>query len=217
MFFGIPYEEIYDVEKDKVIKKDIRQLGKKVNHGANYNMGAYILLQTMGIKAVREAQKLLKLPKDWSLEGVCKYLLLQYEKAFPEVKGAYYDSIVKEIVTTNKMVGATGFTRYCFGDPRKNKLDLNSYVAHKTQSLNAMCLNKAFLAVFLQLGFNPNFKLITQIHDSILFMTRKGHDHLADKVKELMTFPVPVTDCKGVTRDMIVPVDIKKLGNNWLS
>lgn len=215
MFFGIPYEEIYDVVHGKVLLKDIRQLGKKVNHGANYNMGAYILLQTMGIKAVREAQRLLKLPKDWSLEGVCKYLLLQYEKAFPEVKGAYYDSIVKEIVTTHKMVGATGFTRYCFGDPRKNKLDLNSYVAHKTQSLNAMCLNKAFLAVFLQLGFNPNFKLIAQIHDSILFMTRKRHDYLADKVQELMTFPVPVTDCKGVTRDMIVPVDIKKLGNNW--
>lgn len=215
MFFGIPYEEIYDVVEGKVIRKELRQLGKRINHGANYNMGASVLLKTMGIKAVREAQRLLNLPKDWSLGGVCKYLLLQYEKAFPDVKTEYYDSIVKEVVTTHKMVGATGFTRYCFGDPRAKKPDLNSYVAHKTQSLNAMNLNPAFLAVFQQLGFNPNFKLLAQIHDSILFQVRKGHEHLATRVQELMTFPVKITDCKGVTREMIVPVDLKKLGSNW--
>lgn len=215
MFFGIPYEDIYDIINCVVIMKEIRQLGKRINHGANYNMGAYVLLQTMGIKAVRNAQRLLNLPKDWSLEGVCKYLLLQYEKAFPDVKGEYYDSIVKEVVTTHKLVGATGFTRYCFGDPRVKKSDLNSYIAHVTQSLNAMNLNKAFLAVFQQLAFLPEFKLIAQIHDSILFQVKKGHDHLAKRVQELMTFPVPVTDCKGVTRDMIVPVDLKKLGSNW--
>lgn len=215
MFFGVPYEDIYDVVNNKVIRKELRQLGKRINHGANYNMGAAVLLRTMGIKAVREAQRLLGLPKDWSLEGVCKYLLLQYEKAFPDVKGEYYDSIVREVVTTHKLVGATGFTRYCFGDPRTKKPDLNSYVAHVTQSLNAMNLNKAFRAVFQQLAFLPEFKLIAQIHDSILFQTKKGHDHLAKKVQELMTFPVLVTDCKGIQREMIVPVDLKKLGNNW--
>lgn len=215
MFFGIPYEEIYDDATKKTINKPIRGLGKRVNHGANYNMGAYVLVQTMGPKQIREAQRLLGLPKDWSLEGVATYLLNVYDKTFPIVKHEYYDSIKLEIKKTHMMVGATGWTRYCFGDPIKNKLDLNSYIAHKTQSLNAMILNPAFLRVFRELAFLPTFKLLAQIHDSILFMTKIGHDHHAQRVKELMTTTVPVTDCFGVTRPLTVPVDIKKLGHTW--
>ena len=206
MFFGTPYDEI---------TKDQRNLGKRINHGANYNMGAYVLVQTMGPKEVRKAQQLLGLPKHWSLKGVAEYLLNVYDKTFPTVKGDYYNHIIKQVKTTKLLVGATGWTRYCFGDPTKNKMDLNGYVAHVTQSLNAMNLNKAFLAVFRELGFLPEFKLLAQIHDSLFFMTKKGHDHLAHRVAELMTFPVLVTDCKGVTREMVVPVDIKKLGRTW--
>lgn len=206
MFFGIPYEEI---------TKDIRQLGKRINHGANYNMGARVLLETMGSANVRKAQKLLGLDKSWGPIDVCKHLLFLYERAFPKVKSKYYASIKKQVRTTNKLVGATGWTRYCFGDPSSSKVALNAYVAHVTQSLNAMILDKAFLRVFLDLGFSPDFKLGAQIHDSILFQVRKGRDDLAERVKELMTFPVMVTDCEGVEREMIVPVDIKKLGKNW--
>lgn len=206
MFFGVPYEEITKAQ---------RQLGKRINHGANYNMGAYVLVQTMGPKAVREAQNLLGLPKHWDLKGVATHLLNIYSKTFPVVKNEYYASIVKDVVVTRKLTGDTGWTRYCFGDPKKNKLDLNAYVAHVTQSLNAMLLNKAFIAVFKELGFNPNFKLIAQIHDSILFQVREGHEHLAERVKELMTFAVPIKDCFGVSRDMLVPVDLKCMGRNW--
>ena len=176
LFFGTPYGEI---------TKDQRQLGKRINHGANYNMGAYVLVQTMG---------------DGFL-GNLKYM-----------RGEY-DFLVNKFGRNGNT--ATGWTRYCFGNPVKNKMDLNGYVAHVTQSLNAMNLNKAFLSVFRELAFLDEFKLIAQIHDSILFQTKIGHDHLAYRVAELMTFPVSVTDCKGVTRDMIVPVDIKKLGKTW--
>lgn len=215
MFFGMKYEEIYDVEAKKVIKKDIRELGKKVNHGANYNMGAYVLVQTMGPKAIRKAQELLNLPKHWDLNGVATYLLNVYDKTFPTVKHDYYDWIKLCIKQTKMLVGDTGWVRYCFGDPLKNKMDLNAYVAHVTQSLNAMCLNKGFMSVFRELAFLPEFKLLAQIHDSIFFMTKIGHNHLATRVKELMTFPVPVTDCKGITREMVVPVDLKYLGRTW--
>jgi DNA polymerase I-like protein with 3'-5' exonuclease and polymerase domains len=215
MFFGIPYEEIYDVVNHKVLNKGIRQLGKRINHGANYNMGAQVLLETMGPKATREAQRLLKLPARYTLIEVCKYLLLCYEKAFPTVKTTYYTSIKLQIKQTKMMVSDTGWVRYCFGDPEKSKPALNKYVAHRTQNLNAMILNKAWLIIFKELGFNPNFKLLAQIHDSILFQYRIGHEYLAERVKELMTFPVPITDCKGITRDLIVPVDIKLLGRTW--
>lgn len=215
MFFGIPYEEIYEERSRKVLRKDIRQLGKRINHGANYNMGAGVLLLTMGSKAVREAQAMLKLNPALPLLKVCEHLLFLYERAFPTVKSRYYNSIKSQIAKTNKLVGATGWTRWCFGDPLKSKQALNAYVAHVTQSLNAMILDKAFVRVFKALAFKPEFKLVTQIHDSILFQTKLGHEYLASEVKELMTFPVKVTDSFGTTRDMVVPVDIKKLGRTW--
>ncbi|MCY1431865.1 hypothetical protein D9M71_478420 [compost metagenome] len=195
--------------------KDIRQLGKRVNHGANYNMGANVLVDTMGAKALRKAQKLLKLPAHWDLRGIAQHLLNSYEKAFPDVKGIYYKSIISEIKITNRLTGDTGWTRYCFQQASASKMALNSYVAHVTQSLNAMILNKAFLNVFNHLGFNPNFKLIAQIHDSILCMIRHGHEYLAEEVVAQMTFSTPIKDCKGVVRNLTVPVDSKKLGKNW--
>ncbi len=231
MFFGIPYEEIYQpaipesicpltgvvvpFQKKKVLLPDIRQLGKKVNHGANYNMGARVLVDTMGAKALRKAQIILKLPKHWDLLGIAQHLLNAYEKAFPTVKKDYYQSIISEIKITGRLTGDTGWTRYCFQEATFSKMALNAYVAHVTQSLNAMILNTAFVKVFNALGFNPHFKLLAQIHDSILFSTRHGHEYLAKEVQQLMTFPVPITDCKGIVRDLTVPVDIKNLGANW--
>lgn len=231
MFFGIPYEDICQdarpeyinnetgllvpATKKKILMPDTRQLGKRINHGANYNMGSGVLLETMGPKAVREAQKLLKLPASWPLLKICDYLLQCYEKAFPTVKKEYYKSIILQIKRTSMMVSDTGWVRFCFGNPEASKPALNKYVAHKTQNLNAMNLNKAFLIVFKELGFNSNFKLLAQIHDSILFQFRLGHEHLVERVRELMTFPVPITDCFGITRDLIVPVDVKILGRTW--
>jgi len=206
MFFGVPYEEI---------TKTQRQLGKRINHGSNYNMGAAVLVETMGPRAVREAQRLLGLPKHWDLKGVAQHLLNIYANTFPTVKGKYYETIVAEVMNTRKLVGATGWTRYCFGNPAKNKMDLNGYVAHVTQSLNAMELNQSFIAIFNELAFDPDFKLMAQIHDSIFFQVRKGRRDLAERVAQLMTVHTQVTDCSGVTRTMIIPVDISGPGQSW--
>lgn len=214
LFFGIPYNEIVD-DNGKVLNKPIRQLAKRINHGANYCMEGYMLAKVMGTAAVREAQRLLKLDPAMSVTQVTTRLISFYEMTFPEVKTFYHTSIKKEIRTTSKLKGDTGWTRHCFSDVTRDKRALKEYVAHVTQSLNAMILDKAFLKIFINLAFNPNFKLIMKIHDSILFQVRTGHEELATKVQELMTFPVPVTDCKGVERSLSVPVDIKKLGRTW--
>tara|TARA_Y100001963_G_scaffold52211_1_gene73095 strand:- start:39248 stop:41515 length:2268 start_codon:yes stop_codon:yes gene_type:complete len=215
MFFGMDYEDIWDIVENKVKRGDLRQLGKRINHGANYNMGAEVLVQTMGPKKIRAAQAMLGLPAHWELKGVATFLLLAYEKAFPTVKKEYYQSIKLEVRKTSRLIGDTGWTRYCFGDPNASKPMLNAYVAHVTQSLNAMILNRAFKAVFRELGFHPDFKLLAQIHDSILFQIRLGRTDLAERVKQLMTFGVPVTDCKGVTRNMVIPVDLERKGLTW--
>jgi DNA polymerase I-like protein with 3'-5' exonuclease and polymerase domains len=216
-FFGVPYEKIVDLVTKKVLDKALRDLAKRVNHGATYNMGAGVLIDTMGDAKIIEAKHLLKLPRLWSHFQVATYLLAMFAKAYPIVKGDYQAHVITQVDLHQKLVGATGWTRYCFGHPKTNKPDLNTYVAHCPQSLNAMILNKAYLKVFnkVWIPHNKNFKLCAQIHDSILFQYREGHEYLIDLVKECMEIPIPVTDISEVTRTLLVPVAISSGGKSW--
>jgi len=243
-FFGISYTNLYDDATGKTKNKPIRDLAKRVNHGANYNMGAGVLIDTMGVDKIREAQILLKLPAHWSLKQVAEYLLQRFENTYPKLKGQWYAEIVSEILTTHMLVSRAyhhansisctdkeirkavelgGWTRYCFGRPDKNKRDLNSYVAHPPQSLNAQTLNRAWMCVFYTIAIHPehskNFKLLAQIHDSILFMYRKGHEYLCTMVKECMEIPITIRSADGKYRTFTVPADIKigKPGANYWS
>jgi len=223
-FFGIPYQDIYDDELKKTINKVIRDIAKKVNHGANYNMGPDVLVSTMGLKNIYKAAFTLKLPKLWTPRQIAEYLLGCFHKTYPELTQLYYPAVKTKIKLDRLLVGATGWTRYCFGDPEKSKPALNAYVAHAPQSLNAMTLDTAFWRVFREIAMNPshsqNFKLLAQIHDSILFQYRQGHDYLVGMVQDMMQIPVTVKGYDGNTRTFIVPAAAKigtkgKLAEYW--
>lgn len=212
-FFGIPYEQIYDDSKHKVIDKTLRDLAKRVNHGANYLMGWSVLIDTMTDAKVWEAKRLLGLPSHFGLRETAEYLLAQFHKTYPTLSSVFYPGVVNDVLITSKLIGATGWTRFCFGNPKGNKLDKNSYVAHVPQSLNGMILNKAYCRVFNDIAISTehadNFKLLAQIHDSILFMVRIGHEYLAEMVKERMEIPVTVKSYDGIYRTFTVPAGIK--------
>jgi len=229
-FFGVQYGEIYDDSAKKPKNKKLRDLAKRVNHGANYNMGAGVLIETMGEDKIWEAAALLKL-KGMTAKQIAEYLLERFHATYPELKRDYYPSVIREVITTRKIVskavhhvertlstqeiefniGRGDWTRYCFGSPDKNKLHLNSYVAHCPQSLNARTLDEAFLKVFYEIALPEakNFRLHAQIHDSILFSYREGYGHLAEKVKELMEIPVTVKGVDGKYRTFTVPAALK--------
>lgn len=233
MFFGIPFEEV---------TKELRQLGKPVNHGANYNMGAYVLIDTMGEDMIVEAKRLLSLPRFWTYVQVATHLLEQFHKVYPCIKKVFYAGVIEEIARTRmlcsqavhhswtqtpklqelaiqaekdyaKEVGKA-WVRYCFADPSKSKPALNAYIAHPPQSLNAQTLNKAFLSVYNDIAINPkhanNFKLGAQIHDSIIFQYREGHEYLCDMVTERMEVPVTIKAYDGVVRTFVVPAGAKR-------
>lgn len=221
-FFGVPYEQIYDDSKKKTVSveaKELRDLAKRVNHGATYLMGPDVLIDTMGWELLWRAQSLLKLPKLWTLRQVATHLLAQFHNTYSTLKSIYYPSVVYSVLSSSKLVGATGWTRYCFGQPDKNKRHMNAYVAHVSQSLNAMILNKAWKAAFYEISIHPkyrdHFKLCAQIHDSILFQYRIGHEYLAEKVKKLMEIPVTIKGADGVTRTFTVPAALKIGGKYW--
>jgi DNA polymerase I-like protein with 3'-5' exonuclease and polymerase domains len=232
-FFGTPYDEIYDDSIRKTKNKTLRDLAKRVNHGANYNMGPGVLVDTMGEKNIWEAARILGL-RNMGAKEIAEYLLAQFHRTYPELKRDYYASVIHEVVTTRKIasrafhhlgtsdsgtamleakrgIDGADWTRYCFGNPDKNKLDLNSYVAHCPQSLNARTLNEAYFKVFYEVALpNPTtFRLHAQIHDSILFSFAEERTDHAEAVRRCMEIPVSVRGVDGRTRTFVVPVAIK--------
>ena len=257
-FFGTPYDDIYDDTRSKAKNKKLRDIAKRVNHGADYNMGPAVLVDTMGLPAIFDAATTLRLPFTDPLE-IAEYLLCVFHRTYTKLRGmirfrstrvaaylgitaplptyklyapgTWYASVATEIATSRKLtsrayhhtefnlanfraedyIAEGDWTRYCFGDPVENKLDLNSYVAHPPQSLNARTLNEAYMRVFYDVALpNPDtFRLHAQIHDSTLFSYRADHPEHCEEVKRCMEIPVTVRGADNVMRTFTVPAALK--------
>lgn len=214
-FFGISYDEIVDAV-GKVLNKEIRNLSKRTNHGANYNMQAGMLLATMGEKNVDRAKKLLGFPSYYTRLMVCEALLKIFDTTYPTIRGPWYDSIKTIIPITKTVTSALGWTRYCFGNPAKSKPDLNAYVAHQPQNLSVGIINEAYKKIYweVQHKYPREFRLKAQIHDSIWGQSKERE--LILKARKIAEQTIPVKDFRGKVRNMTIPV-VAKVGPNWLN
>ena len=128
-FFGRTYESIYDDSIGKAKDKPLRDLSKRTNHGANYNMGDGVMVDTMGLDKVWMAKKLLALPYT-SPNAVCEHLLTVFHLRYAKIRGpivikndqvrivlkldkcafklyspgTYYASVAYEVTTTRRLV-----------------------------------------------------------------------------------------------------------------
>lgn len=195
-FFGLDFD--YIMQESKEAKKNhtfsIRDLSKRTNHGANYNMGAFVLISTMGEKNLWQAKDLLKLPAKYGLQDIAQHLLIGFCNTYPRLKGVnyvnekfhtngvkhlindntYYGEIILQIMDTKMLVSPLGYTRYCFSNPMTSKPALNKYVAHPSQNLSVALINRAILRIHShpKLRDESNFRLCAQIHDSLLIQIR---------------------------------------------
>lgn len=215
LFFGTPFEEIYDAVNKKTLNKALRTLAKRVNHGANYNMGAFVLLTTMGTPAVMEARRLLaaliipymiaKYPKFLAsgrrLEhihpiDVCEFLLARFDKTYPRVRGAFQQEIINEVRTTGHISLPTGHTRRTFLKPWDSKPHLNACVASKPQGLSVQLVNKSFRRCYWQLQhgkYAGAFRLKAQVHDEVIFIAKPEiFDQALQDVHDTMIIPIQI-------------------------
>jgi DNA polymerase I-like protein with 3'-5' exonuclease and polymerase domains len=195
-FFGLDFD--YIVKESKEAKKNhtfsIRDLSKRTNHGANYNMGVGVLISTMGEKNLWKAKELLKLSANYKLTDIGLHLLKGFCSTYPRLKGTnyvlekfhtdgvkhlikdntYYGELITKIMEDKKLVSPLGYTRYCFANPMVNKSALNLYVAHPSQNLSVALINRAILRIHSrkELRDESNFRLCAQIHDSLLMQIR---------------------------------------------
>lgn len=218
-FFGVPYDEIiaYKDGLKKVINKKIRDLAKKTNHGASYDMQWFTLLETMGEQLVDEAKVLLKLPKIWTRRRTCEYLLECFDKAYPTVQHAWYNAITEIAASTHMLVSPLGWTRYCFSNPQKSKREKDGYIAHCPQNLSVGIINEGLKRIFweIQVPNYKHFRLKAQIHDSVFGQYRIGFQHLVFNARDILTMRLPIKDMvRRKERVMTIPVTIK-VGPNW--
>lgn len=197
MFFAYPFEELWDAEAGKPRRKDIRDLSKRVNHGANYNMMARMLLETMGDSNVFHAKQLLKLPEKFSLIDVCEYLLGRFDATYPRIRGDWQKELVQEVLKTKKLtIPCIGYTRRTFLKPWENKLDLNTVCSHKPQSLSVHLVNKAFVKVWRELQlvkYRGKLRLKAQVHDELLNISKDEVKEAAAKdIADYMVIPTMV-------------------------
>jgi DNA polymerase family A len=127
-FFGRPYESVYDDSAGKTKDKPLRDLSKRTNHGANYNMGPDVMVDTMGLDKVWMAKKLLSLPY-LAAAAVAEHLLTKFHLTYPKLRGpihirndqvrmvlgldkcehklyspgTYYASVAYEVTTTRRL------------------------------------------------------------------------------------------------------------------
>ncbi len=217
-FFGVPYQSIYDNSTKKTINKPLRDLSKRTNHGANYNMGESVMLDTMGPKYVADARRLLGLSLKLPLKKVCGYLLSIYEKTYPRVKKDWYASIINSIRVSGMLVSPLGWTRKFFGKPSENKQHLNAAVAHAPQNLSVGIINRVFYSIWRDQIYGDlrgRIRIKAQIHDSILFQYRVECPEVPSIVQLRMRRTIPVTDCFGITRDMSIPPDMSAGKKRW--
>lgn len=142
-FFGIPYEDLYDDSTKKSKNKPVRDTAKRTNHGANYNMGPDVLVDTMGLEAIWETKRILKLPFSVPRD-IAEYLLCRFHATYSTLRGltfvrsadvrkylgidqsayklyapnTYYASIAIEVQTTNRLT-----SRVIHHTPRTAHLD----------------------------------------------------------------------------------------------
>lgn len=198
MFFGIPFDELFDTETGTKLNVPLREIAKRVNHGANYNMGEHVLLETMGLDAVIEAKNLLGLPIKYTPIDVCRYLLAKFDETYPRIRGEWYDELVREVVMTGKStIPSVNWTRRTFLRPLKSKPDLNTLASYKPQSLSAHLVHEAFLKIWKELQlerFKGKFKLVAQVHDELII---EADDDIAEEAAEL------------VANYMVIPIEVE--------
>lgn len=213
LFFNIPYEEVTDFFRNKVLKKIV--------HGTNYMMGAGTFIENIGNAILFEAAArlgitLMEIPvrgddKQMTPKQFAKMLLDVYHKPFPRVR-EWYKEIYNEILLTGFLKSPNGFTRKFFGNITKDHSILRGAVAHEPQNLSVELLNKGFWKIYTQLVLpsKGEFRLKAQVHDSVLSQfPEEKKEYWVKHKQELMDNPIVIHG-----RTLSIPTDAA-VGKTW--
>jgi hypothetical protein len=170
---------------------------------ANVWKAKALLLATYSKRTDPEAKELLaKLAVCTTPKSIAGFLLDRFNAAYPRIKGRWYGEIVAEVTSTHMLTNPSGWTRYCFGDPKNDKRALNAYVAHGPQHLSVQLLNIGFRKIFEELQDASCFRLKAQIHDSVFFQYKEGREDLVWEAEKRLRTPITIHG-----KELVIPND----------
>lgn len=172
-----------------------RDMSKRGQHGSNY----YGTPRTMASHLKVET----KLMEDFQRA---------YFKRFPGIR-LWHEAVARQLQSEGWIETPFGRRRY-FWNRLRDDTTLRAAIAFVPQSLIADCLNAGLYKVWYNL--EPRLQLLAQCHDALVFQVPDNNEgiELIKQAKDLMTVCQDVTDIHGVTRNMVIPVDVE-WGSNW--
>ena len=172
-FFGVEYSEIFDDATKTKLNKAIINMAKRVNHGANYLMGVYVFIETVGIEMIYEMKTVMRLPEDWTVFQVVKSVLDKFDVRFPEVRGAWATEQAFEIIHTGRLQCITGYKPLFLESPLDSKSTLNTAVATESQHVGTGYISlKALMAMYKAEFTGSQHEVILSVHDETMWACR---------------------------------------------
>ena len=214
-FFAKRYEDIYDDDNHKKLDPTLRELAKRVGHGATYNMRAYMLLLTMGIANVRYVQKVMNLPAEWKPTDVTKHLLKRFDAKYEGLRTTWYAKQVHKICTTGRLMTLTGYAPLFVDSPIDNHEVLNTAASLEPQHISARISIAMFRQMLVAELKGLPIKVLFQLHDECIGLVQKGVP-----IKQLDALLQGLGENRLVTNwdyvpVLIMPVGLPVLGKNW--
>lgn len=211
LFFGIPYDDI---------TSEIRNIGKRVNHAANYNMGVATLIEQAGYELLMDAKELLKLPAHYTVWDIAKHMLDTFDKAYPTIRTRWATEQAYKISKTGRLFCVTGYSPVMNGQPFADKPSLNRAMATEPQHTGCAVSLDTLDNIYDEMMMGLKIFPIAQVHDEIIFAVP---DNEEDKKKASEAY-MKCADIKydfgtqwedGEDISLTIPTDKPIFGYRW--
>lgn len=197
MVFGFaPDREL--AERDYYRGYSYRDIAKKGGHGSNFYGKPFTLAQQMKVET-----------------AVAEAFQAQYFRRFPGISD-WHGWVANQIQTKGFMTTPFGMRR-TFWNRRWDDATLREAIAFVPQHCIGVLMNYGIYQLWERFEGKPgaDVQILLNLHDAVLGQVRIDKaDQLLPEILECLNFPFPITDIKGVTREIVIPFDVE-LGYNW--
>lgn len=189
--FGIP-ENKEEAEKPYSHGRSYRDVSKAAQHASNY----------LGTPYAIAVQK--KIPR-----VLVENFQRNYFQEFPGIK-EWQLKTIEALQTTGSLTTPTG-ARRVFWDRLSDDSTVKAAMAYLPQAGIAHVMNMGMIRMHYMV---PECPLLAQVHDAVVFLIPKNNLDILRRVEEALVIPFAITDIKGVTRIVKIPVEIN-YGTSW--
>jgi DNA polymerase-1 len=197
MVFGFaPDREL--AEREYYRGYSYRDISKKGGHGSNFYGKPYTIAQQMKVET-----------------EVAEAFQAQYFRRFPGISD-WHGWVARQLQNVGYLDTPFGMRR-TFWNRRWDDATLREAIAFVPQHCIGVLMNYGIYQLWERFEGKPgaDVQILLNLHDAVLGQVRvEKADALLPEILKCLDFPFPITDIKGVTREIVIPFDVE-LGYNW--